>query len=67
MAVITVNGEKSEVEECISILSFLIAHEVDPSRVVVEHNFEIVMRETWSLIQLQNGDNLEIVKFLGGG
>jgi len=37
------------------------------SRQSVNIEGEYYYAKTWSLIQLQNGDNLEIVKFLGGG
>jgi sulfur carrier protein len=36
-------------------------------RVAVELNLDIVPRDRWSITQLHEGDNLEIVHFVGGG
>jgi sulfur carrier protein len=36
-------------------------------RVAVELNREIVPRAHWERTQLQDGDHLEIVHFVGGG
>jgi len=36
-------------------------------RVAVELNRDIVPRDRWAAIQLQEGDRLEIVHFVGGG
>ena len=35
--------------------------------VVVEHNSEIPDKEKWDSILINDGDNIEIVKFIGGG
>jgi thiamine biosynthesis protein ThiS len=36
-------------------------------RVAVERNLEIVPREKWGQTQIEDGDRLEVVKFVGGG
>jgi thiamine biosynthesis protein ThiS len=36
-------------------------------RVAIERNGDIVPRATWTRIQLENGDKLEVVQFVGGG
>lgn len=36
-------------------------------RVAVERNGEIVPRATWAQVQLENGDKMEVVQFVGGG
>ena len=36
-------------------------------RIALEHNGEIVSRQTWDQAQVSNGDRLEIVHFVGGG
>jgi sulfur carrier protein len=38
-----------------------------PDRVAVELNREIVRRDQWSQTRLKDGDQLEIVHFVGGG
>jgi len=36
-------------------------------RIALEVNGEIVPRTTWAVTQVQSGDRLEIVHFVGGG
>lgn len=38
-----------------------------PDRVAVELNRDIVPRDRWAETQLQEGDRLEVVHFVGGG
>ena len=38
-----------------------------PDRVAVERNGEIIPRAKWAEIQLEEGDKLEVVQFVGGG
>ncbi len=38
-----------------------------PDRVAIELNRKIVPRDQWSQTELRNGDQLEIVQFVGGG
>lgn len=38
-----------------------------PDRVAVELNLDIVPRDRWAETQLNEGDRLEIVHFVGGG
>ncbi|MFY9908034.1 MAG: sulfur carrier protein ThiS [Terriglobales bacterium] len=38
-----------------------------PDRVAIELNRQIVPRDQWSKTQLRDGDELEIVHFVGGG
>jgi len=38
-----------------------------PDRVAIERNRDIVPRDQWDAVSLQEGDRLEIVHFVGGG
>jgi sulfur carrier protein len=38
-----------------------------PDRVAVELNLDIVPRDRWAQTQLNEGDRLEVVHFVGGG
>lgn len=63
---ITINGEAKEVSvETLAALVEMLG--MKPDRVAIELNREIVPRERWKQTQLQNGDGLEIVHFVGGG
>lgn len=40
---------------------------LDPSALVVEHNREVVRQADWAAAQLSEGDELELLSFVGGG
>jgi thiamine biosynthesis protein ThiS len=66
-----VNGESQEFSGLASG-TFTLAALVErlgmkPDRVAVELNREIAPRDCWSEILLKDGDQLEIVHFVGGG
>ena len=63
---ITVNG-KAETTDAASIADFLADRRLTGDGVVVEHNYRIVKRDSWSAVALQENDNLEVLKFVGGG
>lgn len=64
---ITVNGEKKTFDRQMSLLEVLGELEVDPLRVVIERNKEIVPRPEYEKTQVADNDKLEILHFVGGG
>ena len=62
-----VNGEEMEIGAFLSIEAFLEKRKIISATVIVEYNYEIPDRDKWQEIILKEGDNLEIVKFIGGG
>lgn len=64
---LTVNGEPRRIATGASIADLVIALELDPKKVAVEHNGEIAPRSTLADVTLTDGDVLEIVHFVGGG
>jgi len=65
--VITLNGERFELDRPISVAGLLDRLEIDPRRVAVEHNLLIVRRKTYGEVLIDEGDTVEIVNFVGGG
>jgi thiamine biosynthesis protein ThiS len=63
---IIVNGKPMEISAS-TIRALLIKLQIDPARVVVEHNLEIIPKEMQELANLNNGDRIEIIHFVGGG
>ncbi len=63
---IIVNGEPYKIAE-MTILDFLNSIGIDPKRVAVELNLDILPKEGYPTTLLQDGDKLEIVHFVGGG
>jgi len=64
---ITINGRVREVPEGTTVLSLLETIGLDPARVAVELNREIVKQPAWAGTVLGAGAQLEIVQFVGGG
>jgi len=64
---ITLNGERFELDEPISVAGLLARLEIDPRRVAVEHNLTILKKQTYPDVVVGEGDTLEIVNFVGGG
>lgn len=64
---IIANGQPIDANLPCSIEAFLIAQNLLPRSVVVEHNGDAVAPSEFSQRQLQAGDRLEIVKIVAGG
>jgi len=64
---ITLNGERFELDSPTSVAALLAQLDIDPRRVAVEHNLNIIKRQTFSDILIGEGDTVEIVNFVGGG
>jgi thiamine biosynthesis protein ThiS len=64
---ITLNGDRFELDAPVSVTALLARLEIDPRRVAVEHNLEIVRRQRFPEVIVHDGDRIEIVNFVGGG
>ncbi|MCL7971389.1 MAG: sulfur carrier protein ThiS [marine benthic group bacterium] len=62
-----INGKRREVADGRSIAGLLEDLELDPRLVVVELNRRIVRRDEIDDVALADGDQVEIVHFVGGG
>ena len=65
--VVIANGKPIEAKVPCSIEAFLVAQQLLPRSVVVEHNGEAVAPSEFSRRELRAGDKLEIVKIVAGG
>lgn len=64
---ITLNGEPRRVAAGLSIAGLVADIGLRPEKVAVERNRAIVPRSTLAEVLLADGDELEIVHFVGGG
>ncbi len=64
---ITVNGQARSIAPGQTVLDLLRALDLDPARVAVELDREILKQPLWSSTPLRPGAQLEIVQFVGGG
>jgi thiamine biosynthesis protein ThiS len=64
---IRVNGEHRRVTAGLSVAEMLNEIGVDPLRVAVERNLNVVPRSMLGEVQVEDGDDYEVVHFVGGG
>jgi len=64
---VIINGEHRRVPPRTNLAQLIAEVGLDPHRVAVERNLEIVPRSTFSEVMVEDGDAYEIVHFVGGG
>lgn len=64
---VRINGASAEIESNLTIEGLLNNLNIDPQRVAVEINLNIVKKKDYPQRLLKEGDNIEIVHFVGGG
>jgi thiazole synthase len=64
---VTINGETRSLSGAMSVRELLSSLGMDPAKIAVERNLEIVPRSQYGAVQVGQGDRLEIVHFIGGG
>ncbi len=61
------NGNTVDLKEDISVKDLLKNYDLNPQKVVVEVNMEILDDEVYSTYLLKNEDTVEVISFVGGG
>jgi len=61
------NGAEREFPHALSLAELVQELGMTPNRVAAELNRQIVPRDQWPATNLQDGDRLELVHFVGGG
>ena len=64
---VTINGEERSLARPMSVAAMLDEFGLMAKKIAVERNLEIVPRSTYDDVEVQDGDRLEIVRFVGGG
>ena len=64
---VRVNGEDRELEEGVSVASLLESMSLEVNGIAVALNMEIVRRGEYGDTHLSDGDEVEIVRAVGGG
>ena len=64
---VIINGEHRRVPGGTSLAQLIAEVGLDPLRVAVERNLENVPRSTFGEVMVEDGDEYEIVHFVGGG
>ncbi len=63
---INLNGENVE-SKCPTLMEFIVEQGFNLNALIAEVNFEVVKQESWKDINLKEGDNIELLSFVGGG
>ena len=64
---VTINGQPETLDGGLSVADLLALRKLEPVRVAVELNEEIVRRKLFPETVIRDGDRIEIVAFVGGG
>jgi sulfur carrier protein len=62
-----INGEEHSVAAGVNLADLIVRLGLEPRKVAVERNLEIVPRSLYVATILADGDRIEIVQFVGGG
>lgn len=65
--IVTINGERCEVPDGLTVARLLEHLGMKGDRVAIERNLDILPRPKWDETQVQPNDSYEIVHFVGGG
>jgi thiamine biosynthesis protein ThiS len=64
---VRVNGKERDVERGQSVRALLESLDLHPGMVVVELNRDILERNRYGDVVVEEGDTMELVHFVGGG
>ena len=64
---IVLNGEAFETVGHVTVGRLLDTLDIDPRRVAVEHNLTVVKKSAYNSTVINDGDEIEVVNFVGGG
>ncbi len=65
--VILLNGKKTEIGEDKTLKELINEKGLEPDRIVVEYNYQVLKQDEWEKTILKENDNLEVLRFVGGG
>ncbi|MDX1584364.1 MAG: sulfur carrier protein ThiS [Thermoanaerobaculia bacterium] len=64
---VSINGEPRELEGAPTVRRTLEVLGLNPESVAVELNRSILRKDSFDSVRLSDGDEIEIVEFVGGG
>jgi thiamine biosynthesis protein ThiS len=65
--IILLNGDPYELAGPATVSDLLVRLNIDARRVAVERNLEVLKRAVFDQTEVHEGDQIEIVNFVGGG
>ncbi len=64
---ITINGKNKTTQDTSTVATLLASLQLAPETVVIELNTKIILPDTYQSTTLSEGDQVEIIRFVGGG
>ena len=64
---VIINGEEKNIENDLTVQDLLLKLKLKPEMIAVEKNEEILERENYTTEKINEGDVLELIRFMGGG
>jgi sulfur carrier protein len=62
-----INGTDTEIQDSLTVSGLLETLQIEPGRVAVEVNMQIIKKCIFRDYVLKDGDSVEVVNFVGGG
>ncbi|MCB2096214.1 MAG: sulfur carrier protein ThiS [Parvularculaceae bacterium] len=62
-----INGENMRFDRPMTVGELIVALGLEPRKLAIERNLEIIPKSAYGQTSLADGDRLEIVHFVGGG
>ncbi|HWG58566.1 MAG TPA: sulfur carrier protein ThiS [Candidatus Acidoferrales bacterium] len=67
MISVTINGERREIPEGLTVVQLVSHLGLAADRIAMECNLDVLPRSQWQATRVEPGDAFEIVHFVGGG
>lgn len=64
---IRLNGQPKELDAPVTVAQLVADEGFRPELIAVEINYEILPKDKYKTTQIQEGDSIEVVSFMGGG
>jgi sulfur carrier protein len=64
---LTINGESRDLDDATTLLNLLETFSLNPEATAVQLNDDILERESFPEVKLNDGDTLELIRIVGGG
>jgi len=64
---VLINGNEEVVLVGTTIKTYLLNHQINPNVVACELNLKVIRRQNLDAVVLKEGDQLEIIRMIGGG
>jgi len=64
---LTVNGKPQALEQSLTLSAYLAHKQLEGKMIAIGLNGEVVHRNRWSAVTLNEGDVVDIVQMVGGG